>query len=45
LDAFCKFHDFAASMEFEVDLIIPCCGVIHGFFEADKRFSDLARQD
>ena len=45
MDAFCKFHDFAASMEFEVDLIIPSCSVIHGLFKADERFSDLARQD
>jgi len=45
LDAFSKFHDFATSMEFEVDLKIPGCGVIHGFFEAHERFSDLARED
>ena len=45
MDALCKFHDFATSMEFEVDLIIPSCSVIHGFFKTDERFSDLARQD
>jgi len=45
LDALCKFHDFATSMEFEVDLIIPSCSVIHCLFEAGERFSDLARQD
>ncbi len=32
-------------MEFEVDLKIPSCSVIHGFFEAHERLSDLARQD
>jgi hypothetical protein len=32
-------------MEFEVDLKIPRCSVIHGFFEAHERFSDLARED
>jgi len=42
---FCEFHDFATSMEFEVDLKIPSCSAIHGFFEAHERFSDLARQD
>jgi len=45
LDAFGKFHHLATSMEFEVDLKIPGCSVIHGFFEAHERFSDLARQD
>jgi len=45
LDAFCKLHDFATSVEFEVDLIIPFGSVIHGFFEVDQRLSDLAGQD
>jgi len=45
LDAFGKLYDFATSMEFEVDLIVPGCSVIHGFFETYERFSDLARQD
>jgi len=45
LDAFGKFHHLATSMELEVDLKIPCCSVIHGFFEAHERFSDLARED
>jgi hypothetical protein len=45
LDAFGKFHDFTTSMEFEVDLKIPSCSVIHGCFEAHEGFSDLARED
>jgi hypothetical protein len=32
-------------MEFEVDLKIPGCSVIHGFFEVHERFGDLARED
>src|ERR1700687_266237 len=32
-------------MEFEVGLIIPSCSVIHGLFEADEGFRNLARQD
>jgi hypothetical protein len=34
LDAFSKFYDFAASMEFEVDLIIPGTVFVIGNSEA-----------
>ncbi len=45
MDASCKFHDFTPSMEFELNFIIPCRGVVHGLFEANERLYHLARQN
>ena len=45
MNAFCKFHDFTGSMEFEFNFIIPCRSVINGLFEANERLYHLARQN
>jgi hypothetical protein len=45
LDALGKFHDFATSVEFELNFIIPGRSMINGLFKADERLYYLARQN
>ena len=45
LHALCKFHHFAASLEFELNFIISGRCVINRLSQAHKRLYHLARQN